>query len=70
MIIGIIGHGEIGSALSKIYKEGYVTLGKPNVVRPVLYASDRIGGHCVTSNADILGNYFDSEAIDLIKKYK
>ena len=61
---------EVMTLYNDSYNEGYVTLGKPNVVRPVLYASDRIGGHCVTSNADILGNYFDSEAIDLIKKYK
>lgn len=61
---------EVMTLYNDTYNEGYVALGKSNVVRPVLYASERIGGHCVTSNADILGNYFDSEAIDLIKKYK
>jgi UDP-N-acetyl-D-mannosaminuronate dehydrogenase len=56
---------------NKTYNEGYKKLGKENVVRPVLYPPENgIGGHCVVPNAEILKEYFKSEAIDLILKYK
>ncbi len=56
---------------NKTYNEGYQKLGKPNVVRPVLYPpKGGIGGHCVVENAEILKKYFKSEALDLILKYK
>lgn len=55
---------------NKTYNEGYVKLGKPNVVRPVLYPpEDPIGGHCIVPNAKILNNYYESNALDLIFKY-
>ncbi len=55
---------------NKTYNEGYVKLGKENVVRPVLYAPEgQIGGHCVVPNAEILKNFLESPAIDLILKY-
>lgn len=61
---------EVMTLYNKTYNEGYNTLGKPNVMRPVLYAAKKIGGHCVTPNANILKKYFDSKSIDLILKYE
>jgi len=58
---------------NKTYNEGYKKLGKPNVIRPVLYPPQRtggIGGHCIIPNAEILKNYMSSPAIDLVLKYK
>lgn len=58
---------------NKTYNEGYPKLGKPNVVRPVLYPPQNtkgIGGHCLIPNAKILKRYFNSKALDLILKYK
>lgn len=53
------------------YNEGYKKLGKGNVIRPVMFVDEKpIGGHCVVPNAEILKNYFASEALDLILKYK
>ncbi|MDO8470740.1 MAG: hypothetical protein Q7S63_02065 [bacterium] len=52
------------------YNQGYVTLGKPNVVRPVLYAPEGfIGGHCVIPNAEILSSQYQSKALDLVLQY-
>jgi len=56
---------------NKTYNEGYKKLGKSNVVRPVLYPpKGGIGGHCLIGNAKILKEHFDSQAIELILKYK
>lgn len=56
---------------NKTYNEGYKKLGKPNVVRPVLYPPEgSIGGHCVCENAVILKKYFQSQALNLILQYK
>jgi len=56
---------------NKTYNEGYKKLGKPNVVRPVLYPpKGGIGGHCLIENTEILKKYYKSEALDLILKYK
>ena len=53
------------------YNEGYAKLGMQNVVRPVLYPpAGAIGGHCIVPNAEILKKYYQSEALDLILKYK
>jgi UDP-N-acetyl-D-mannosaminuronate dehydrogenase len=61
---------EVMTLYNKTYNEGYSKLGKSNVVRPVLYGTKKIGGHCVTPNAHILKEYFDSKFIDLILKYE
>jgi hypothetical protein len=62
---------ETVAEFNKTYNEGYVKLGKNNVVRPVLFVDDNpIGGHCVVPNAEIIKKYFESEALDLILKYK
>ena len=56
---------------NKTYNEGYKKLGLDDVIRPTLYPpGDKIGGHCITPNAKILDKFFDSEAINLILKYK
>lgn len=56
---------------NKTYNEGYKKLRKANVARPVLYPPEGgIGGHCVIENAKILKNYFKSEVLDLVLKYK
>ena len=53
------------------YNEGYKKLGKNNVIRPVMFVDSKsIGGHCIVPNAEILKEYFRSEALDLILKYK
>ena len=51
------------------YNESYKKLNKPNVVRPLLYPSSQIGGHCIIPNAKILREEFDSTALDLILEY-
>lgn len=56
---------------NKTYNEGYLKLGKTNVIRPVLYPPEGgIKGHCVCQNAEVLKKYFKSKAIDLILDYK
>lgn len=45
------------------YNAGYMALGKPNVIRPILSAPSemskgKIGGHCVVQNARILAQQF------------
>tara|TARA_Y100000310_G_scaffold221576_1_gene223166 strand:+ start:21345 stop:22079 length:735 start_codon:yes stop_codon:yes gene_type:complete len=63
---------EVATDFNKTYNEGYKKLGKNNVIRPVLFPppNNKIGGHCIITNAKILKKYFDSEALDLIFKYK
>lgn len=48
---------------NKDYNEGYVALGRPEVVRPYLkHYPGLIGGHCIVPNAKILGvGDFDEE---------
>jgi UDP-N-acetyl-D-mannosaminuronate dehydrogenase len=62
---------EISTDFNKTYNEGYKKLGKENVIRPVLFPpeNNKIGGHCIITNAKLLSKYFDSEALDLIFKY-
>jgi len=55
------------------YNDGYVKLGKKNVIRPVLFPPTKtggIGGHCVIPNAKILKKLYGSEAIKLVLKYE
>jgi len=61
---------EVMTLFNMTYNKGYIELGKENVVRPVLYGTKKIGGHCVVSNANILKDYFDSDAIQMILKYE
>jgi UDP-N-acetyl-D-mannosaminuronate dehydrogenase len=61
---------EVMTLFNMTYNKGYIELGKENVVRPVLYGTKKIGGHCVVSNANILKDHFDSDAIQMILKYE
>ena len=45
---------EVMTKFNHTYNEGYKKLGKTNVVRPVLYPTDKIGGHCIIPNAKLL----------------
>ena len=59
------------TAYNQTYNEGYTTLGKLNVVRPVLTApTEGIGGHCVVENAELLLKQFQSSILEFIKYYK
>ena len=52
------------------YNEGYKKLGMDNVVRPVLTPPEKIGGHCVIPNAEMLKEQFDCSSLDLILSWK
>lgn len=60
----------VSTDYNKTYNQGYKKLGKHNVVRPVLYPPEKIGGHCIIENTEILKKQLDSLAFDLILKYK
>lgn len=52
---------------NKTYNEGYLKLGRPEVVRPWLkYTDGKIGGHCVFQNTLL----FNSETPKRIRKYQ
>jgi len=56
---------------NQTYNDGYIKLAKKNVVRPVLHPpKGGITGHCIIPNAEIIGKYFKSKALDLILEYK
>lgn len=61
---------EVMTIYNKTYNEGYSNFGKNNVVRPVLYPTKKIGGHCVIPNAEILLKSFNSDMLRYILKYK
>lgn len=61
---------EVMTIFNQSYNEGYTKLGKPNVVRPVLYPTEKIGGHCVVPNAKILKNYMDTKTVNSILDYE
>lgn len=61
---------EIMTIYNKSYNDGYATLGKTNVIRPVLYPTNKIGGHCIIPNARILKESFSAPLIDEILKYE
>lgn len=46
------------------YNQGYKTLGKPNVARPVLKPTNGpIGGHCLIPNAELLEGFWIADTI-------
>lgn len=56
---------------TKSYNDGYRQLGMSEVIRPVLYPpGEKIGGHCVIPNAEILNNEINSTFLNLILKFK
>ena len=43
---------------NETYNEGYIKLGRKDVLRPVLYHSEgKIGGHCVVPNAHLIDSH-------------
>jgi len=59
------------SDFNESYNDGYATLKKKNVVRPILSPPQKgIGGHCLIPNAKILKKYQRSKALDLILEYQ
>jgi len=61
---------EVMTLYNQTYNEGYIELGKPNVVRPVLYSTKKIGGHCVVPNAKILKDYMNTKTVQSILDYE
>ena len=62
---------QVMTEYNRTYNEGYVSLMKPNVVRPVLTSPvNGIGGHCVVENAELLLKQFQSPALEFILQYK
>lgn len=61
---------EVMTLFNQSYNEGYAQLGKPNVVRPVLYPTKKIGGHCVVPNAKILKDYMNTKTVQSILDYE
>ena len=56
---------------NQTYNEGYATLDKRNVIRPVLTPPPgKIGGHCVVENAELLSKQFSSPILDFITMYE
>ena len=57
---------------NETYNDGYIKLDKSNVVRPVLYrlSDDKIGGHCVLPNANLLKRKFKTDIFNPILKYQ
>ena len=56
---------------NETYNEGYIKMGRTDVVRPTLTPPEEgIGGHCIIPNAEILALLHDSKALDLILEYK
>ena len=50
---------------NKTYNEGYLKLGKRNVIRPILYPPpyDKMGGHCIIENSELLKKQFGDDLI-------
>lgn len=66
-----INFDDVATEFNKTYNEGYIKLGKKNVVRPVLFVDNKpIGGHCVVPNAKILKEFYNSKALDMILDYE
>lgn len=56
------------TGFNKSYNDGYAKLGMKNVVRPILYPPDKIGGHCIVPNVKLLDGM--DEIVKLILKYE
>lgn len=56
---------EVMTDFNQSYNEGYKKLKKVNVIRPVLFPpkNNKIGGHCIMPNAQILKNLFGDDLI-------
>ncbi len=61
---------EVYTIANNDYNVGYIKLGKPNVVRPVLKAMPgKIGGHCIVPNCDLLDNWITKTIKERNKRY-
>ncbi len=66
-----ISFDECVTYFNESYNKGYSKLDKGNVIRPVLNPpSDKIGGHCIIPNTEILKKNFKSSMFDSILEYK
>jgi len=61
---------EVMTVYNSTYNSGYTSLGKHNVVRPVLYSTEKIGGHCVVPNIKLLKEHIDQAFVDCILKFE
>jgi UDP-N-acetyl-D-mannosaminuronate dehydrogenase len=61
---------EVMTTYNKSYNNGYSELGLTDVIRPTLYPTQKIGGHCIVPNAKILKNYFKALSIENILQYE
>lgn len=63
---------EIIKKWNETYNQGYEMLGKKIFSRPNLIPpeNNKIGGHCIIPNAELLLSIFESEALDFVLKYK
>lgn len=52
------------------YNYGYKSLGKENVIRPVLYPDTKIGGHCIIPNAKLLKEFMDTDLVNSVLRYE
>ena len=61
---------EVYTIANSDYNDGYMKLGKSNVVRPVLKAMPgKIGGHCIVQNCDLLDDWITKIIKERNKKY-
>jgi UDP-N-acetyl-D-mannosaminuronate dehydrogenase len=62
---------EVMTHWNKTYNEGYKSVDMENVLRPVLTPpGNKIGGHCVIPNAELLSYIVESGLVDEILKFK
>lgn len=56
---------------NRTYNEGYVKMGRPDVVRPFLkHMPGPIGGHCIIPNAKLLNDKMGKVLIEINETYK
>jgi UDP-N-acetyl-D-mannosaminuronate dehydrogenase len=60
---------EVMTIYNKSYNEGYSKLGRPEFSRPVLYPTNKIGGHCIVPNANILLSSSEIPSVSNILRY-
>jgi hypothetical protein len=61
---------DVYTIANKDYNNGYIKLGKSNVVCPVLkMIPGKIGGHCVVRNCDLLNDWITKIIKGRNKKY-
>ena len=61
---------DVYTIANKDYNNGYIKLGKSNVVRPVLKPiPGKIGGHCVVQNCDLLNDWITKIIKERNKNY-